>query len=423
MNEKAPFTLKKRIRFVPESRKKEGKLIRKNVPIRGYVTFNGIRIFFPTGARCDLSKWDNIKERVKPNTLNTYKQKASDLNYILDSLYAGLEDFFRSCEYNRTTPNKKDILTAVRNLRNRRKPLDNTVDSLFDEFIQKEGLQGAWSKGTKQKVETIQRHIKKFNPDLKVGDITPETLSEFMQYLINKGLRDSTVNKAVKVTKWFCRWAADSGYMDNPEVLKFRPKYKKPKNPVIVFLTWDELMTLYDLDVSGPKLSEAKDCFLFSCFTGLRYSDVKRLKKSDIKENEIVTTTKKTDATLSIELNKYSRAILDKYKDIPGPLALPVADNGELNDRLKTIGELAKFNDPITKVYYRAGKRIEDTRPKSEYLTFHVGRRTFVTNSLYLGIPAQVIMKWTGHSDFETMKPYLAIVDKMKQAEMNKWDK
>lgn len=53
----------------------------------------------------------------------------------------------------------------------------------------------------------------------------------------------------------------------------------------------------------------------------------------------------------------------------------------------------------------------------------HCGRRTFIVNALRLGVPSEVIMKWTGHSDYKAMKPYIKIVDKLKVSEMDKFNK
>lgn len=66
--------------------------------------------------------------------------------------------------------------------------------------------------------------------------------------------------------------------------------------------------------------------------------------------------------------------------------------------------------------------RYEEVLPKYSLLTTHCGRRTFIVNGLRLGVPAEVIMKWTGHSDYKAMKPYIKIVDKLKVSEMEKFN-
>ncbi len=89
-----------------------------------------------------------------------------------------------------------------------------------------------------------------------------------------------------------------------------------------------------------------------------------------------------------------------------------------MNDHLKIMGRKCKFNETIKDVYFVGAERFEETYKKWELLTTHCGRRSFVVNSLYLGIPAEVVMKWTGHKDFESMKPYIAIVDDLKKRDI-----
>ena len=89
---------------------------------------------------------------------------------------------------------------------------------------------------------------------------------------------------------------------------------------------------------------------------------------------------------------------------------------------LKELGELAEINDPVRETYYKGNERIDTVTPKYALLGTHAGRRTFICNALALGIPAQVVMKWTGHSDYKAMKPYIDIADNIKANAMNKFN-
>ena len=89
---------------------------------------------------------------------------------------------------------------------------------------------------------------------------------------------------------------------------------------------------------------------------------------------------------------------------------------------LKELGELAEINEPIRETYYKGNERIDEVTPKYALLSTHAGRRTFICNALALGIPAQVVMKWTGHSDYKAMKPYIDIADDIKANAMNKFN-
>lgn len=148
------------------------------------------------------------------------------------------------------------------------------------------------------------------------------------------------------------------------------------------------------------------------------------LKRSDVKEEHIEITTIKTADSLIIELNDHSKAILEKYKDIPfqNNKALPVVSNQKMNEYLKELGELAEIDEPVRETYYKGNERIDEVTPKYALLSTHTGRRTFICNALALGIPVQVVMKWTGHSDYKAMRPYIDIADDIKIQAMNKFN-
>ncbi|MEG1763319.1 MAG: site-specific integrase, partial [Bacteroidales bacterium] len=167
-----------------------------------------------------------------------------------------------------------------------------------------------------------------------------------------------------------------------------------------------------------------RDVFCFCCFTSLRYSDAYNLKRGNIKGEVMEITTIKTADKLIIELNDYAKAILAKYKDVPFPndKALPVVSNQKMNDYLKELGKLAGIDEVVQNTYYIGNKRIDESAPKYKLLGTHAGRRTFICNALALGIPADVVMKWTGHSDYKAMKPYIEIADSVKAKMMDKFN-
>jgi hypothetical protein len=148
------------------------------------------------------------------------------------------------------------------------------------------------------------------------------------------------------------------------------------------------------------------------------------LKTSDIKDNHIEITTVKTADSLIIELNNHSKSILEKYKEVhfENNKVLPVITNQKMNEYLKELAELAEINEPVGETYYKGNQRIDEVTPKHALLGTHAGRRTFICNALSLGIPPQVVMKWTGHSDYKAMKPYIDIADNIKASAMEKFN-
>jgi hypothetical protein len=115
---------------------------------------------------------------------------------------------------------------------------------------------------------------------------------------------------------------------------------------------------------------------------------------------------------------------LDKYKNVAfeDDKALPVISNQKMNDYLKELAELAEINEPVREMYYKGNQRIDEVTPKHALLGTHAARRTFICNALSLGIPPQVVMKWTGHNDYKAMKPYIDIADDIKVSAMDKFN-
>jgi len=178
----------------------------------------------------------------------------------------------------------------------------------------------------------------------------------------------------------------------NPFFQTFNPKLKIG-NKKVIYLEWEELDKLSALEVS-EHLTKVRDVFLFLCFTGLRYSDVANLKRSDVFGTYISVTTIKTAQSIKIELNDISKAILEKYKNetYPNDRALPVISNTQMNIAVKEVCKAAGIDTPITITYYKGGERFEEVHPKYELMGTHAGRRTFICNAFMLGIPLRKLL-------------------------------
>lgn len=137
-----------------------------------------------------------------------------------------------------------------------------------------------------------------------------------------------------------------------------------------------------------------------------------------------VSSSSNASHRLAIELNNHSKAIWDKYKDVvyEDDKVLPVITNQKMNDYLKDLAEIAGIDEPIRQTYYRGSECIDELTPKYALLGTHAGRRTFICNALALGLPPQVVMKWTGHSDYKAMKPYIDIADDIKANAMSNFN-
>ena len=428
------MNIKRNIIFTLESRKKDGVLITENVPIRMRVNFASKRIEFTTGYRIDAAKWDADKQRVKNGCSNKLKQSASEINASLLEYYTEIQSIFKRFEVEDVMPTPEQIKEAFNALHKpvseEPKPKKETLPcdffQVFDDFVEDCGRQNNWTDSTFEKFAAVKNHLTNFREGLTFEFFDERGLNDYVGYLRDvKEMRNTTIGKQLSFLKWFLRWAFKKGVHQNNAYDSYKPKLKNTQKKII-FLTWDELNRLREFEIPANKqaLERVRDVFLFQCFTGLRYSDVFNLRRSDIKGDHIEVTTVKTSDSLIIELNNHSKAILDKYKDVAfeDDKVLPVITNQKMNDYLKELAEMAGIDEPVRQTYYKGNERIDDVTPKYALLGTHAGRRTFICNALALGIPPQVVMKWTGHSDYKAMKPYIDIADDIKANAMSKFN-
>lgn len=404
-------------------------------PINVSIVIKGERLLTTTGYSISPDKWNRERQRVNQGFSN-----ANGITYnVINNKLSEIESYFSKLENqieisDTTDFNLKDEF-AEKFRTNKTKKKAETIFDHMDEFISEVGKLNDWTVSTVEKFNALKNHLRTFNPALKYENLNESGLISFMDYLKNvpltgdvQGMRNSTIKNRISFLKWFLRWATKKGYNNEAAFLSFNPKIKtiKSTDKEIVFLDWEELIRVYNFEFPDNKkyLTRVRDVFCFSCFTGLRYSDTANLKRSNIHETYISLTSIKDSDNLKIELNKYSAAILDKYKDeqFPYDRALPVISNQRSNEYLKEMAKLCGIDTPVTEVYYKGNERIEEVRPKYEMICTHTARRTFISNALMKGIPVNVVMKWTGHSDYNAMKPYIAIADTAKKNEMDKFN-
>lgn len=419
-------------------------------PIRVSISIRGTRLISTAGYNIAPEKWNNDEHRVKKGHANAKGVPYNIINARLKKIDSHFADYEIGLDHKPTVDELATQLAVVKGKPRKGAKVEESSEPLvlltFDSFIREEGRNNQWTYGTMQCWHAFREHLKKQGFQ-QFSDIDEASIAAFVDYLRTKmKMGENTVQKHYGNLMWFLNWCVRKGYCKDGVIHRYKPKFKVVEKPVI-FLTKEELLALYRYQVpeNGKKvklhdakgkeyektvsdaaaLEKTRDLFCFCAFTSLRYSDMAKLKKSDRVGDTISVTTKKTNDKLQIELNDYSAAILDKYKDVdfPGELALPVISNQRMNDYIKDLGELCGFNTPITRVVYRAGERVEETRLKWEMLGTHAGRRTFICYALSEGISPQIVMKWTGHSDYKAMRPYIDIAESARTEAMKKFNK
>ncbi|HXB42374.1 MAG TPA: site-specific integrase [Bacteroidia bacterium] len=425
----------KNINFHLEKRKDKlsGELISYNVPIFLDFNFNGKRLQYYTGLRIDANKWDDGLERTKEGKVSRFRihpgrakkntSGASDINSQLNAIIAKINEIYE-------TAKALKIPITVEYLRNELKDDPSkkrsvNVFTAFEQFIVERETKDAET--TLKKYKSTRNHFEKYcgkKKNLEFQDLNIGFLEKFKIYLINEADHThNTVVKYIKTLKAFIKWADDRNYNPNADYRKL--KIEGEKVPAIIFLTWKELIHLYNLKIKGETLRQVRDVFCFGCFTGQRYSDIANLKPQHIVDKIWINAPIKSHKAqpLYIPLTDFALTILERYKDLPSGKALPIISNQKMNEYLKDLGELAKIDTPVTIYRFKGAKRIETTIPKWKIMTTHIMRKTFVSNALSFGMQTATIKEFTGHKTDKDFNRYLAVITEDKIKAMDVFNK
>jgi integrase len=195
----------------------------------------------------------------------------------------------------------------------------------------------------------------------------------------------------------------------------------------VTFLHYDELLkfSTFQFENGDERLTRARDLWCFMAFTSLRYSDLSNLKTGHINNNRIDMMTQKTSDHISIPLTDGAINILNRYKgkETEDGHVFDVPTNQKLNDAIKDAAKAAGLDRVIVDTYIIGTERKEEQHQFCDIISCHDARRTFVSCSLAMGIPAQVVMKCTGHKGYNTMKPYIETATETQTLEMEKWNR
>ena len=401
----------------------------QNTPVRMRVSFNSVRPEIYTGISVKPSEWDIITAR----TYLRNDRRNSELNKI-ESLIDAIFKEFDVLHDRYPTPEE---LREVWNLkRNKKKAKENNppVLEVISEFLKHNAVSKQWTDRTLKSYEVIKNHWEMYGPDKRINDLKEKDLIGFILYFQNGPIdyrtkkkkpphRNTTIEKNFSDFKFVLKWAAKQKVYKGDLHDSFEFVFKGTSGDLkeIVYLEWDELLAMYNKDFGSDRLNHVRDVFAFCCFTGQRFSDVKDLQHSDIRDGYFLNTTEKTIDPLRIDLNDYSKEILSRYKDFSQPL--PLVSHDKTNEYLKEIGEIMEWNNPVSEVYFVGEKRYSKTHLKKDVISTHAGRRTFVVNALKMNIPSIVVRSWTGHKDERAMKPYIKIVDALKSEHMMKFNR
>lgn len=281
------------------------------MPIRILFRINSSVLKRNTGLNCKLQDWQN--NRVKANSKKDIYYGYDEINEKLQQIEAKIQDislYFRANKLELT----KDLFIEKFDS-NEKIETSNDFDffKCFTEYIDKGKL--TKTPNTIKGQTTIKNYLEFFCEyngfSLSFDKIDGDFFESLRDYSYEiKEVKQNYFAKVIKVLKSFLNWATEKGYNTSYEFERFRAV---EHDIDIVYLTFDELMTLYEKEFDSDKLSHVRDFYCMGCFTGLRFSDLSKLHLANISEDHIVLSIQKTKTqNHAIKLNKYAKAIFEK---------------------------------------------------------------------------------------------------------------
>ena len=373
-------------------------------PIVTRIIVNGEMAHFSTQQSVDPTRWDT-----KANRTYGLTQDDKTINAVLDEIKSSLFRHYYDMQA------KGESISALK-LKNKlcsteEKPIKSTMD-LFDKFITeyaelvkardygKEAL--IRYKICKNRVQEFLKDEMHAN-DISIDAINKRLLDKF--YLWNRKTYKIGNNTAIHFMHKFStvyKMAWDYGWVTgNP----FHMLNLRKDRTERAYLTIDELERLANKEFSSERLERMRDIFLFSCYTGLAYIDVKTLTTDNLVQKAdgkwwIVTKRTKTEVPVNVPLLEIPMRLIKKYEPLrKGNLVFPVYSNQKSNDYLKEIAALCDIHKDVT---------------------FHVARHTFATTvTLENGVPIESVSKMLGHTNVQTTQIYARITERKINQDMD----
>ena len=361
------------------------------------ITLDGRRSEFSVHRKIRLDWWNSRTQLALGNSIEA-QEINRHLSIIKNKVYSIQQNFERDNQSYSAT-DLRDVLLGKDKTKKMLLEIFQEHNDEVDSLIGKD-----FAAGTAERYRTCKKHVAGFikkkykKKDIPVQDVDHKFITGLEYYL--KTTRKCAHNSAIKYItnfKKIIRIAHANDWIDKDPFLHWKGKLKIVERE---FLTEEEIQKIITLDLKMERLDQVRDIFIFCCFTGLAYADVKKLNRSDISvgadgEEWVKTKRSKTDTRSNIPILPIAKVIIDKYKDNEllkeKDLVLPVLSNQKMNAYIKEIATLAG----ITK-----------------NLTFHLARHTFATTvTLTNGVPIESVSKMLGHTNLKTTQHYAKILD------------
>jgi site-specific recombinase XerD len=379
---------------------------KKELSIYARITVNGKIAEMSLKRKTSVNEWDNSKGRLRGNT-----QRIKLLNSYLDQVYSKLLDTQKKIL-------DKDNLITADKVKASYQGLDQEHKTLTDIIeYHNETMKSVLKWGTLKNYHTTAKYLKEFlkekkkTSDIYLKQINYKFITEFEMFVRSynaKKERKTCANngtmKHLERLKKMINLAIKLEWLEKNPFQNYKMRFEKNERQ---FLSERELKLLEETYFKSESLERVKDMFLFACYTGLSYGDLKELTTDHIVKgmdgkNWISTKRAKTNESVKAPLLQKADNILKKYQekrfDLENKRLFPVISNQKIN---KYVKEIMK------------GSNIR------KHITFHSARHTFATTvTLSNGVPIETVSKLLGHSKLSTTQIYARVMENKISSDM-----
>ncbi len=388
--------------------------------IRLRITYCGNRMDLYTGLTIAPEKWIDtaivdgekvVVQQVKKNCKSSQGYTASQINEALEERVRFLDKLFEDYGEEEYTPTPEEVRDRFNARFGAVIVKKETFFTIFDQFMRRQGKDASWQSTTYQKFRTVKKHLQNFDKQLTFQKLDADGLVKYRDFLWEtEKLNNASTNKQLDFVHQFLAWAEKNGYC-NTNYKEFKAKMKTLEKDIFA-LTDEQLQAIKDFQFNDEldryhTLEYTRDCFKVQV---------------DWDGKTISVPVKKTRDFVKIPLHETAMKILEKYKDeiFDKDRALPILTDQRCNVNIKQVGKLCGLVEPRT-IHTMVGMTEKtETKEIYKYLSFHCGRRTFISRMLSSGVEAPVVMSMTGHKRYEAMRPYIRILDPAKRDAIDK---
>ncbi|NML20792.1 site-specific integrase [Pseudoflavitalea sp. G-6-1-2] len=373
-------------------------------PVYVRITVNGNRIDQSLQKFVLVARWDAAAGRVKGNN-----PEAKELNTFLDAIRAKALKMEREMV-------QDGVCITLESFREKWFGVHDRPRMLLEIFQEHNNQVTAligkeFAKATLTRFNTSKDHVSAFLQwkykirDIDINRLNFEFVSDYEFWLrTQKNCGHNTTLKYIADLRKVINTCIRKRWLVRDPFIGFKmTRHEVDKD----FLTDEELQTIFSKDFETDRLNQVRDVFIFSCFTGLAYADVQKLKRTEVARGIegdywVFTKRQKTETASRIPLLPVPLQIIEKYKDHPACInsgkILPIPSNQKMNAYLKEIANISKIH---------------------KNLTFHIARHTFATTvTLSNGVPMESVSKMLGHKNLKTTQHYAKILDRKVSDDM-----